>query len=515
MTNRQKILNILLAAVCMTAAYPPSPFGPLAFVGWVPFFMAIRGLTPKSALAVGFPTGFLVSLGTLYWIAWPTVPGCIGALLVMSCYFALFAFLLAWLGVNWGDNAFVLAPFVWTGIETLSSWGPLAFPWNSLAYTLTHTPMLIQFASITGAQGVSFWIVSVNVLVFFLVQTSGRRKRILLFLLVLALVLPFLYGAAVFSRSQKSASRNGTVRVAMIQGNIDPYKKWTPSFIDSNFIIYDRMTRNAALQKPDLVVWPETATACYLRHRFVYLNWIKYLADNLNTSILTGSLDYIRLDSSKTKNYNAAFLLHPGSWQIDSYYKMRLVPFSERVPFVEVIPFLEKWALKVSGDIGDYSSGDSISVFQFVSSRSGERHRFSVHICFESVFPYLVCKFVRRGAEFLVVITNDGWFGDTSGPRQHAQIAVLRAIENRRWVARCANTGVSEFIDPYGRITDKAGWNHEAILIREIQPLTELTLFVRYPWFFSGMVLLVNGVVFAWTILRQPAFRKLRSRLKR
>jgi apolipoprotein N-acyltransferase len=275
------------------------------------------------------------------------------------------------------------------------------------------------------------------------------------------------------------------------------------------------MTRKAALQKPDLIVWPETATACYLRHRFVYLNWLKYLADNLNLFILTGSLDYVRKDSSKTRNYNAVFLLRPGSWQIDSYYKMRLVPFSERVPFVEVLPFLEKWALKVSGDVGDYSTGDSVVVFQFVSSGSGEIHRFSAHICFESVFPYLVARFVRKGAEFLVVITNDGWFGNTSGPRQHAQIAVFRAIENRRWVARCANTGISEFIDPYGRITDKAGWNQPAILTREIQPLTELTLFTRYPWFFSGTVLLINGIVFAWTLLRQSAFRKLRSRRKR
>jgi apolipoprotein N-acyltransferase len=262
-------------------------------------------------------------------------------------------------------------------------------------------------------------------------------------------------------------------------------------------------------------VWPETATACYLRHRFVYLNWIKYLADSMNASILTGSPDYVWEDSKKAKNYNAAFLIHPGRWQMDSYYKMRLVPFSERVPFEETLPFLEKLALKISGDIGDYSAGDSVRVFEFETSLSRKKVRFSVQICFESVFPDLVVKSVRKGAEFLVVITNDGWFGNTSGPRQHAQIAALRAVENHRWVARCANTGISEFIDPFGRITHKIEWNREAILSREIQPLTELTFFARYPLFFSGIIFFVNGIVFVWAVLYQTVLNKLRLKLKK
>jgi len=509
---KRHFFQILLTSALLTASFPPLRSGFLVCIALVPFLLMLEdGHSLKNAFGSGYLTGLLFSAGTLYWIAWPTVPGFVGVMLYLPLYFAVFGLVVGWLRKKLGVLSYVFAPFVWTGLEYASCLGSLAFPWNSLSTALTRIPALIQVASLTGAQGVSFWIVGVNVLVFFLIRGVSDRKRLCALLLCFAamVAVPLVYGLAALSRSEP---KGRTLRISLLQGNIDPYKKWTPAFIDSNFVIYDGMTRAAARDSADLVVWPESATPCYLRHKFVYLNWIKYLSDSLMIPILTGSPDYEWTDSEKAKNYNAAFLIRPGSWEIDAYYKMRLVPFSERVPFSGAFPFLEKWAMKVTPELGDYSPGDSLRLFHFTAPSSGRRHAFATLICFESVFPDLARKFSRMGAEFLVIITNDGWFGNTSGPRQHADIAVLRAVETGKWIARCANTGISEFIDPHGRIVSRTAFNRKESLTGGIVPIRGQTVYATAPWLFSGFVLAVDAVLLLVMILpadlrRRPFFR--------
>ncbi|MBN2200731.1 apolipoprotein N-acyltransferase [bacterium] len=474
----------------LAAAFPPLPFGPIAAVALVPFFRTAMRRGPGAMLAVGYAAGLIWSAATLYWIAWPTALGFIGAMLILPAAFAVFGCALSWLGGVWGGKALVTAPFLWAGLEIISARGDLAFPWNMLAVVCTPGPVWIQFADRTGAAGVSFWIVLLNVLVVAVLMNRRDVKRTAAAVtgLVLALLLPLAYGTRAMGRPALPEPAK-PVRISLLQGNVDPYKKWTPAFLDSNFIIFDRLTRRAAVEyRPDLVVWPETATACYLRHRFLYLNWIKHLTDSLNLHILTGSHDYDWSAEDSIRTYNAAFLLRPGSWDIDRYCKMRLVPFSERVPWVDRIPILRRLAFRVRSDMGDYTAGDSTGVF-VMTLRDGRSVRLSPLICFESVFPDLAVRCAAAGAEFLIVITNDGWFGDTSGPRQHAAIASLRAVENRRWIARCANTGISGFIDPCGRMVSKTRFNREEVLSGEIVPRSELTFFTRHPRLFGGTVL--------------------------
>jgi apolipoprotein N-acyltransferase len=491
---KRHLLQIFLTSALLTAAFPPFPAGILACVALVPFLHFIdRPLPLKGAFGGGYLAGLLFSAGTLYWIAWPTVPGFAGAMLYLPLQFAFFGLILGWLRRMLGAPATAFAPFIWAGLETLSCLGPLAFPWNSISTALTRTPVLLQYASATGAQGVSFWIVGVNVLLHFLFRNLADRRRVRLLSVALFLAFAIPWGTGVILM-RRPPTDGETVRISLLQGNVDPYKKWTSGFIDSNFVIYDGMTRSAARQKADLVVWPESATPCYLRHKFVYLNWIKYLADSLKIPILTGSPDYVWTESQKAKMYNAAFLIRPGTWEIDSYYKMRLVPFSERIPFAGTFPFLEKWVMKVTPDLGDYSPGDSLRVFSFTSPSTGKRHTFATLICFE----------------FLVVITNDGWFGDTSGPRQHADIAVLRAVETGRWIARCANTGISEFVDPRGRIRSRTRFNREEILTGDIVPISKRTFYTKNPWLFSGFVLSIDGALLAWMIFQSLKMPKVR-----
>ncbi|MDM7926923.1 MAG: apolipoprotein N-acyltransferase [bacterium] len=479
----------LWTPLLLAAAFPPLPCGPLAAVALIPFFRTAMRRSPGAMLAVGYAAGLIWSAATLYWIAWPTALGFIGAMLILPAAFAVFGCVLSWLGGVWGGKALVTAPFLWAGLEAVSARGDLAFPWNTLAVVCTPRPVWIQFADRTGAAGVSFWIVLLNVLVYAILVNRRDAKRAAAAAsgLALALLLPLAYGTREMDRP--AAGDVKPVRISLLQGNVDPYKKWTPAFLDSNFIIFDRLTRRAALENgPDLVVWPETATACYLRHRFLYLNWIKHLADSLDVHILTGSHDYDWSEEDSIRTYNAAFLLRPGSWDIDRYCKMRLVPFSERVPWVDRVPALRRLAFRVRSDMGDYTAGDSTGVF-VMTLRDGRSVRLSPLICFESVFPDLAARCAAAGAEMLVVITNDGWFGDTSGPRQHAAIASLRAVENRRWIARCANTGVSAFIDPCGRMVSKTRFNREEILSGDVVPRSDLTFFTRHPLLFGGTVL--------------------------
>ena len=497
--KRQDALCILLTSVGLVVAFPPLPLGSIAVVVLVPFFFFIRDKGVWEAFRGGYTAGLIWAGGTLYWIGRATIPGCIGAILFLPLYVALFAALQAWLWNRWGEVSFLAAPFTWTGIELLSSFGALAFPWNVLAYTQTFTPVLIQYASITGMYGVSFWIVVLNVLFYFLLRRKGDWKRSYGWILSIAVlfILPYIHGSRELRQTDESEKK---IKVALIQGNIDPYKKWTPSFIDSNFVVYERLTARACHENPDLIIWPETAAPCYLRHRFSCLRRVRSLIDSLGLPLLTGAPDYEWLDRHTLEKYNGAFLIHPESWKVDRYYKMNLVPFSERVPLADRLPFLYKLLTKVDRNVGDFSPGDSVQVFTFTPSSSPESVQFSTVICYESIFPYLVRECVRRGAQFVVIITNDGWFGK-SGPYQHARIAVFRSIENRVWIARCANTGISEIIDSFGRIRSRTALDREAVLTAEVGLQTKKTFFVRHAFVFPGFVSAVNGLVLLVTVL--------------
>ncbi|NQT24278.1 apolipoprotein N-acyltransferase [candidate division KSB1 bacterium] len=498
--NRQDIFKICLTAFGLVFIFPPFRLGVFAFIVLTPLFSFIETKSFKTVLSGGFVVGLIWGTGTIYWIGWATVLGVTGTLLVFASYWALFSILMHWLVRRWGREVFWTTPVLWTGYEMFIAFGPMAFPWNSLAYTQSYTLDAIQFISFTGSHGITFWIVLINVLFYFLIHEHWKTKRFRAFAMaiVVFLALPWIHGSIAMNRPQEISR---PVRVSLIQGNIDPYKKWTTDFVDSNYTIYQDLSRLSAESKPDLIVWPETAAPSYLRRQYQYLRPIKHIVDSLQTPILTGAPDYEWIDKQNVKTYNAAFLIQPEGWHLDRYYKMRLVPFSERVPFMQYIPFLYEFSKKFTLDIGSFNAGDSIHVFSTQSKSLKETIRFATLICYDSVFPQLAREFVQRGAEFLVIITNDGWFGPTSGPYQHAQIAVLRAIENGIWVARCANTGISEFINPFGMITQKTRLNETAILTESIDLKSSNTFFVKYGRRFPIIMWGVCGMIIFCTLI--------------
>lgn len=465
-------------------------------VALIPMFYFTRLYQGKKAFWGGYLIGLFWSSGTLYWIGWATLPGLIGTLLVNSLYIGLFSFLQSYLFQKLPKTAWMATPFLWVGIELFASTGDTGFPWNLLGHTFTNFPEMIQYASVTGVYGVSFVIVLINSLLFQSMKMRSIKQKYLYFgIACILIVIPFIQGRILFAQANQKQHAQ-TLKVALIQGNLDPYRRWTPDFVDSSFQVYEAATLELSNESLDLIVWPESASPCYINHRYSCQKRVKHLVNATQIPILTGAPDFEwgRTEEKDLRVYNSAFLVEPNQYIMNKYNKTKLVPFSERIPFISGIRPVYKALKQLIMDIGDFTPGDSIVVFNAESMNN--QHPFSCGICFDSVFPFLMKKFVLQGAQFLVVITNDGWFGRTSGPYQHRNISIMRAVENRRWVARCANTGISTFIDPLGRMHGKTPLYHKASLSHQIYPETKLTFFTRYGEWFAYLIGLVNVFVF-------------------
>jgi apolipoprotein N-acyltransferase len=259
--------------------------------------------------------------------------------------------------------------------------------------------------------------------------------------------------------------------VAVIQGNIDQYKKWDAAYEEDIVRSYSTLTREAALKKPALIVWPETAVPGWIPNDPKMTRWLADAARESRAYLLTGAVS-----RQENQDYNAAFLLSPKGEIVGHYQKEHLVPFGEYVP---LRPLLSR-CVGVLNDLGSFSAGREVSVISLPEARLG------VNICFEGLFPHLVRRFTAQGAQVLVNLTNDGWYRDTAAPEQHFASNVLRAVENRCWVVRAANTGYSGFISLRGEITGRTNLLAPAVLFGRPQPMDGLTFYARHGDVFVG-----------------------------
>jgi len=421
---------------------------------------------------------------------------------VHPLYYALFAILILPVRRLWPNGYLIAVPFVWTAIEYVRSIGDLGFPWLPLAHTQTYYKGLIQYASYTSVYGVSFWVVSLNVLLLALWRFRENKRWVigLSIVLILFFVTPYLYSLAIMPQTKEPQEQ---IRVGMVQGNVDPYQKWEKNFIEENFQLYERLSREVAETKPDVVIWPETAATTWLCREGREVQRMRRLAGEISAPILTGIPDCVFLSAKDYRTYNAAALIYGDGRPIPSYGKMHLVPFAERVPFEDDIPFFKEWLAKLEMGEGNWSPGSEIKLFELAAPATDGQSQPPVRqvaavICFESIFPEEVAAFVRQGADLLVVITNDAWFGRPSVPfwlsggiYQHAQIAIFRAIENRISIARCANTGMTMTIDPYGHIQKRAPLFAEAVLADSLPVRHETTFFTRHGHVFAHTISIV------------------------
>jgi apolipoprotein N-acyltransferase len=271
--------------------------------------------------------------------------------------------------------------------------------------------------------------------------------------------------------------------VAVIQPSIEQTIKWDPAYNAEVMAIHERLTRAAAARQPALIVWPETAAAIFLRADPELLSRLVRLSGSLETPLLVGSVD--REDGPRGQLLNSAFLL-TGQGITGKYDKIQLVPFGEYVPLGWLIGFVRSWAEFIS----EFATGKTATIFPLPGAP------FGTIICYEVIFPELFRTFVAGGALFMTNITNDAWFGETSGPWQHLGTLPLRAVENRVAIARAANTGVSAFVEPSGRVRGtlplfERGFMHHRVTLR-----TRTTLYTRFgDWLAYGCLALTAGVL--------------------
>ncbi len=500
--HSERILLPLTSGLLLALSFPCNPTIPLAFLfhgiwanfALIPLLISLSGGTFKEGFRRGWLSGFLYNLISLYWIAYTQGggPAVVGGTALMALYLGLFTGIfggcLNQLQNRWGRGALLAAPFVWTSLEYLLSLGELGFPWLLLGHSQAIFPNLIQYAAITGVYGVTFWIVAVNTLFCLCLGTAlPQWRKWAIPALVISLILPWLYSRAIIQPYQ-----GPTIRVGLVQSNMG-LEKWQPGGLERSFVRLSDLSHQAATQTPELLVWPETALPCYVAQSLTCNQKLRRLVDELQIPVLTGSPDYNRQTKAA---YNAAFMVSPGSSQLTSYAKMHLVPFGERTPFKDSIPFLSHidWSA-LTGDLGsaEFTRGTQRTIFTHAQGS------FAVLICFESVFPDLVRRSVKAGARLLVNITNDSWFGHTAGPYQHAQLAILRAIENRTAIARCATSGISMFIDPFGRVSQTTDLYVPTTIVGDL-PLNErLTFYTRYGDIFAQVILLITSLSLAWS----------------
>lgn len=500
---RKDLIFSLLSSVLLSLSFPPLKLGFLAYVALIPFLILLEHKNYKESIRWGFLTGLFMNIGTLYWIVYPTIPGAIAAIIYLPIFFVIYALLHTLLRQRLGEKyLYWCIPILWTGVEYLRSLGVLGFPWNSLAYTQGYYLSLIQYVSFTSVYGVSLWIVTINVVILLILKNFSDFKKILIYFiaLILLFIMPWIYGSLVIPDDEKAPEEQ--IRVGLIQGNVDPNIKWSEEFFEENWRIYSELTLEAARLKPQLIIWPETAVPDFLRISNLYLTNIRELVNQINIPLITGAPDYKYLPDQEYLTFNGVFLLSPDRPGFQIYHKLHLVPFGERVPFTETFPFLKDFLESLEMGQGNFSPGSEIVSFNVPimnrDSVSGSNKiprdhiKAPVVICFESLFPELVRKFILKGADIMIIITNDAWFKRSAAPYHHAHMAIFRAIEHRISIARCANTGVSMFVDPYGRTLQASSIFKKFYLVHDIPLRSETTFFSQHGNIFSVTISLLN-----------------------
>jgi len=489
---------IAVSSVLLVLSFPEFDLGILAWVGLVPLFVAITGKKAVYGFSLAIIGGIFFFLGVFQWILQIngyTLFHHSFLAVYLGSYFGFFGLIFCFISRRRGPGwALFAAPFIWVCLEYIrSNFLFLALPWGLLGHTQYRYPPVIQIAAITGTYGISFLMVMVNaafasLVLPFVRHGSPIRKfpgmifsvkpgRPLLIITVLSVALTLGYGYVTISQPFIGER----VGISAIQGNIEQSKKFDPSYADEIMRIYTTMTREAAEAQPDLIVWPETATPGLVSRDSTLRTSLIDLVSDTTIPVLTGSAEYQKFEKSEDaegKYFNSAILFKskPKTEKPQQYDKVRLFPFGEYLPYQKIIP----WPRLNVPSLDRYLPGEKFTVFELPA------FRFSATICWENVFADLVRQFVRRGAECIINITNEGHFGKTAAPYQLAAISVFRAVENRIFVVRCGNTGVSCIIDPYGRIIDRVKNDRgEDIFIRgtlngKIIPMKSGTIYTRY-----------------------------------
>jgi apolipoprotein N-acyltransferase len=445
-------------------------------------------MRPRRAFLLGLTAGVVAFAGTLYWLvqtmttfgglATPVAVFAAGLLVAYLALFpALFALITLRFRARFGPLGLLLAPAAWVSGELGRQYVWDGFPWMLLGYSQVTVLPIAQLASVAGVYGLSALLALTATVVAYATVERGRPRWIVTGATAALVALIAVWGSARLHGSPLLAEGE-SVRVAVLQGNVAQDEKWDPAMRGEIMDRYLAMTRQALADNATFIMWPESATPLPFEQDLVGGAAIRRLAVESGATFLIGSDQIEPIAASKAtdkvreRSYNAAFLVRPNGSVGAVYRKMHLVPFGEYVPLQSLLFF----AGPIIGAVGDFSpfSAGTDPVLLPLGS-----HVASTAICYEVIYPDLIRRFVRDGSELLTTITNDAWYGRSSAAYQHWDQASMRAIEEGRYLARAANTGISGFVDPYGRAIAKTSLFEPAVVVRDVRFLRGRTIYNR------------------------------------
>jgi len=401
----------------------------------------------------GFIFGVIFYVGNISWInytlmfyggipAFLSIPLLFLLVSYLSLYYGLFSYFLKKVHRTFPAWGIWSAPFIWVGLEWIRSFFMTGFPWSTLGYSQHTFLPVLQISEYTGVYGVSFLIILSNVMLarwcLPIMKKPLIKESAICFLIVFSAVF---WGSYKIKSIQGDMNNSLSVRGAFVQGNIKQSMKWDPEREKEIVKTYEVLTLDVAMKRPQFILWPETAVPFLYQNNPEYKKWLEELSNTVGTPIVTGAMTYNYQSKDEIKYFNSAVLVTPDKNIQKVYDKIHLVPFGEYVPFRKLLFFVDK----LVSIVGELTPGTETHTYK-ISSFS-----FGTAICFEIIFPDLVRRFADKGVDIVMNLTNDAWYGNTDAPFQHWAMVAFRCVENRIWVVRAANTGISGFINPWGK----------------------------------------------------------------
>lgn len=490
---KKQLFLILLSPALLSLGWAPSPAVLLLFVGFVPLLL-LENIAKKKYWLKTYISILFWNIFTTFWVWNATPEGCIAMLLANSILQLLPFIFYRIVKNNYGTN---YALFAWIvcmlSVEYLHLNWQIAFPWLNLGNGLAATPHLIQWYEYTGTFGGSLWILTINALLF---KYFLNRKKIILYVSSFLAIFPIIISLFIYFNYPLSKAKSS--RIAVIQPNIDPYLKFDAFEPETEVNYFKQMSDKVIDSSIEFLLFPETGLTQNCNEETIneaqtYSLLTKWLKKYPKLTLVSGCNTYRFFDSlhrtstsrrySENKFYdvyNSSICVTNNGVQ-DIYHKSKLVPGVEKMPYPKLFGFLEKLAIDLGGISG--SLGEDTVQKVFYSKRGIGA---APLICYESIFGELTGNFVKNGANVIFVLTNDGWWGNTTGYRQHKLYGRLRAIEYRMDVVRCTNTGISCKIDKMGKISGETKWWKPDAKIYEINPSNYKTFYCKYGDFIGG-----------------------------
>jgi len=534
--NKKKVLglSILSGAMLGAAWYPPFTF--LIFAAFLPLFFLTDEILqnakrPKASAFIFSYIAFVIWNAITTWWTWFASPGgCIAAILanafLMALTYLVFFILYNTLSTKHYSLAFWLLIPVWLSFEYLHTLWELAWTWLTLGNVLAYSHKWIQWYEYTGVAGGSLWILAVNVLAYQMVgsrEVKSQKSKVRSVVAVSVALLPILFSMLMLSFSNHGASKSEEQQIVIVQPNIDPYNDKFNSSYESQLKLVHQLVKDKITQQTNYLVLPETFfTETVWENNLEESYSVKFLRDSIlmkypNLIIITGASTCYQYKRGEKRSPSAHKYTDADEYydvfntglQLDNfgaiqvYHKSKLVPMVERMPYPGFFGFLEKLTIDLGGTSGSLGTQGERGVL-FNKDRSVG---VAPVICYESVFGEYVTDYINKDANLIFIITNDGWWRDTPGYVQHLNYARLRAIETRTPIARCANTGISCFIDEKGDLSQETKWWEPAVISSSLQPNNEKTFYVKYGDLLSkaALVLTLLSVIAAILVKRKSA----------